>query len=78
MKAQYVPKTDQQRLGYLIEEAGEVLAAAGKTVRWGMESTNPELPADEQETNADWLYRECQDLKRAIGMVEEMIRRRHA
>lgn len=54
---QYEPKTFEQTLGYLIEEAGEVLPAAGKTLRWGHESVNPELPPEEQETNAAWLKR---------------------
>jgi len=43
MKPQYEPKTTEQALGYLVEECGEVLAAVGKTQRWGLESTNPEL-----------------------------------
>lgn len=44
MKPQYQPKTLAQALGCLVEEAGEVLAAVGKTQRWGMESRNPEAP----------------------------------
>ena len=32
MNPRYEPKTLKQKLGYLVEEAGEVLAAAGK--RW--------------------------------------------
>ena len=42
MKAHYMPKTYEQHVAYLIEEAGEVIAAAGKLLRWGPESTNPE------------------------------------
>lgn len=79
MKAQYMPKTAKQKLGYLIEEAGEVLAAAGKSLRWGLDSTNPELKPGEPlygETNEEWLYRELQDLKRAIGLVEVFIGQR--
>ena len=34
MKPEYEPKDTLQKLGYLIEECGEVLAAAGKSVRW--------------------------------------------
>ncbi len=71
MNPDYVPKTLEQKLGYLIEECGEVLAAAGKTTRWGRESVNPELPKEEQETNADWLLREMRDLERAIKFVRE-------
>jgi NTP pyrophosphatase (non-canonical NTP hydrolase) len=71
MKPEYMPKNPQQRLGYLIEEAGEVLAAAGKTLRWGYESSNPELMPEERETNRAWLKRELKDLKRAISIVEQ-------
>ena len=74
MKAQYKPETLDQKLGYLVEEAGEVLAAAGKSIRWGLESVNPELPVEDQETNADWLWRELKDLKRAIRFIEEELK----
>ena len=73
MKPEYKPKTIEQKLGYLIEECGEVLAAAGKTIRWGLNSVNPELPPDEAETNSEWIIRELKDLKRAIKFVEESI-----
>ena len=73
MNPRYEPKTDAQKLGYLIEESGEVLAAAGKSVRWGLDSCNPELPVNERESNADWLLREIADLERAIGYVREML-----
>jgi NTP pyrophosphatase (non-canonical NTP hydrolase) len=71
MKAAYEPKTWEQKLGYLVEEAGEVLAAAGKTLRWGRLSVNPELPPQQQETNIDWLIRELADLERAIYYVRQ-------
>lgn len=70
MDEQYRPRTFEQKMGYLVEEAGEVLAAAGKTQRWGLRSVNPELPPEEQETNRDWLLRELKDLRRAIDFVE--------
>lgn len=69
MNPRYEPKTFAQKLGYLVEEAGEVLAAVGKTQRWGALSFNPELPPSEQETNIVWLQRELTDLKRAIDYV---------
>lgn len=65
----YVPRTPVQKLGYLVEESGEVLAAAGKALRFGLDSTNVELPQEEQETNRDWLRREIVDLQRAIDYV---------
>ena len=73
MKPQYEPTTLEQKLGYLVEECGEVMAAVGKSIRWGIESFNPELPAEERETNRDWILRELQDLKGAISRVEKRL-----
>lgn len=73
MKPEYEPRNLQQKLGYLIEECGEVLAAAGKTIRWGLHSSNPELPTEQRETNAAWLLREIADLKRAIAFAETAV-----
>lgn len=70
MKPQYKPKSRWEKIGWLIEECGEVLAPAGKSVRYGLESFNPELPEDERETNRAWLLREIKDLKEAIRVVE--------
>ncbi|MGH2343402.1 hypothetical protein ACRC7T_18205 [Segnochrobactraceae bacterium EtOH-i3] len=53
-------------LSHLIEEAGEALAAAGKLQRWGAESVNPLLAAEQQERNIDWLMRELSDVEEAI------------
>lgn len=69
MKEEYKPRTREQKLGYLMEECGEVLAAAGKLLRWGPDSVNPELPPEAQETNRDWLMRELHDLERAIRFI---------
>ena len=69
----YAPKNDMQKLAHLIEECGEVLAAAGKTLRWGLDSVNPELPQENQETNRDWLLRELLDLDIAITNVRAML-----
>jgi NTP pyrophosphatase (non-canonical NTP hydrolase) len=76
MKPQYEPKTLEQKLGYLVEECGEVLHAVGKTLRWGLDSTNPELPVDQRETNAAWLLRELLDLKGAVERAEKELRAR--
>jgi hypothetical protein len=58
-------------LAHVVEECGEVLAAAGKCQRWGLESVNPELPPAEQETNRDWLIRELDDLEGAIARLRK-------
>lgn len=72
MKPEYRPKTIDQKLGYLVEECGEVLAAVGKTQRWGLDSFNPE-PGASRETNREWILRELPDLERAIKYVREAI-----
>ena len=62
-------------LAHAIEEAGEFLAAAGKTLRWGRQSVNPELPPEQQETNGDWLHREMSDLQGALARLNvELLR----
>lgn len=67
----YRPNTLQQKLAYLVEECGEVMAAAGKTLRHGLNSYNPELHVEDQETNRNWLLRELKDVKAAIEIVED-------
>lgn len=63
----------EKKMGYLVEECGEVLQAVGKSQRWGLESVNPELPPEQQETNRKWLLRELKDLEHAIGLVKRML-----
>jgi NTP pyrophosphatase (non-canonical NTP hydrolase) len=75
MKPQYEPKTVDQALGYLVEECGEVLAAVGKTQRWGLASVNPDLPVEKQETNRDWILRELEDLSGAIDRARTFLTR---
>lgn len=66
-------KTVLQKLGHVVEECGELSAAAGKTIRWGLDSWNPELPPEQRETNRDWLLREMRDLRRAMDRLEKSI-----
>lgn len=56
--------------GKAIEELGELQAALGKSLRWGWESYNPELPCEQQETNAGWAYREMFDVRHALDNLE--------
>lgn len=56
-------------LHHAVEEAGEFLAAAGKTMRWGRDSVNPEIPEADRETNEQWLLRELIDLRGAIDRL---------
>lgn len=70
MKSCYKPTNEQQYLGYLVEECGEVMSAVGKSQRWGLESFNPEIPEDDAEKIFEWILRELKDLRRAIKFVE--------
>lgn len=72
MKPEYVPKTLEAALGKLVEEAGEVLAAVGKSQRWGLWSSNPE-PDTDGELNIDWILREVVDLTEAIYIAREFL-----
>jgi hypothetical protein len=56
--------------GKAIEELGELQAALGKSLRWGWLSVNPELPREQQETNARWIYREIADVREALDNLE--------
>jgi len=57
-------------MGKAIEEAGELLAALGKTQRWGWQSSNPELPPEQRETNEAWVRREIADVRGALDNLE--------
>ena len=59
-------------LGKFVEECGEALAAAGKTIRFGLNSVNPLLDHDHQERNEEWLFREIADLEEAIVTIDAM------
>jgi hypothetical protein len=59
---------NDEDLGVLIEECGEVLKAAGKAVRFGLSKRNP-LPGASRETNEQWLEREIADLQYAISRL---------
>lgn len=57
-------------VGKAIEEAGEFLAALGKSQRWGWYSFNPELHYTKRETNEAWVRREIADLRGALDNLE--------
>ncbi len=69
----YIRSDLHSLLGHLVEECAEVLAAVGKTQRFGLMSINPELGVDHpyfQERNHEWLQREMDDLRGSIGRFE--------
>ena len=59
--------------GKAVEEAGEFLAAMGKTIRWGWNSYNPELRPADRELNYQWVRREMADLRGALDNLEREI-----
>lgn len=65
-------KNKGNELGHFIEECGEALAAAGKSVRFGLDSCNPE-PDATSESNRNWLEREIRDLEYAIARLKVIL-----
>jgi hypothetical protein len=63
-------------VGKVIEEAGELQAALGKTLRWGWDSYNPELPLQQRESNESWVRREIVDVREALNNLENELARR--
>lgn len=57
-------------VGKAVEELGELQAAIGKTLRWGWNSVNPELPPAEREANQVWVRREIADVRHALDNLE--------
>ena len=55
--------------GWMVEELCELGAALGKSIRWGWDSTNPELPLS-GETNESWVRREMADVRAALDNLE--------
>lgn len=76
-KSIYIRKDFIGSLYHIIEECGELCAAAGKTLRWGPMSVNPELPPAEQETNLVWLRRELKDVREAAERLEAAIEKEY-
>lgn len=69
----YIRNDFRSIVAHLIEELGEATAAAGKTVRWGPYSVNPEIPVHSQETNIVWLQRELDDVEGVIKRLRDCI-----
>jgi len=72
MDRRYKPNTMESKIGWLVEECGELQAALGKTIRHGLGSYNPE-PGASGERNAEWILREMKDVERAIKLLREAI-----
>lgn len=59
-----------EELGELQSALGKLQAALGKSIRWGWESTNPELPPAERVTNVAWVRDEMRDVRGALDNLE--------
>lgn len=73
MNPKFLKNDPASLLSKVVEEAGEVLAAIGKTQIFGFDSYNPYLPPHERETNEDWIMRELKDLKFHIERLENHV-----
>lgn len=65
----------QSELAKTQNDLGKLQAALGKTLRWGWEGVNPELPPSEQESNLLWVRRELQSVRLRLnepGVAREM------
>ena len=58
-------------VGKAVEELGELQSALGKTLRWGWQSYNPELPPARRERNEAWVRREIADVRGALDNLEK-------
>ena len=58
-------------VGKTVEECGELCAALGKTIRWGWNSYNPELPSDKRVFNIDWVRAEMNDVREALDNLKK-------
>lgn len=67
----FVKTGREQAKDRLIEECGELVAALGKTGRFGWASYNPLLPLEERELNIDWVRREMNDVRLALDAMEK-------
>jgi hypothetical protein len=63
----YIRNDISSILAHMVEECGEVIAALGKTLRWGPNSFDPTVPVDLRERNYEWVLRELDDLESVIA-----------
>lgn len=69
----FAPKTVKQKLSHLTEECAEVILEIAKAQRFGLDSKNPLLPPEQQETNRAAILREIADLENACAKVKQAI-----
>lgn len=64
------------RVAFEVKEAaaGDPPISRHDCIVWALTCYNPELPADERESNRDWILREIADLELAILAVKTALR----
>jgi hypothetical protein len=60
----YKPNSEEEAIGWLLEESAEVIVAIGRCMRFGIENVHERRP------NREWLMAEIGDLKKAIVEAE--------
>ncbi len=82
MDNRFITQNLDDNLAHLSEECGELIielarliAAIGKTQRFGVESVNPLLANADQETNKDWIRREMRDVEEGMNRVRAALQR---
>lgn len=73
MHGRFLQEGFDKQLAHLVEEAGEVISAAGKTQRFGPHSVDPTIPEYQRVTNLHWLMNELDDLEKAIIRLRQTI-----
>lgn len=64
-----------EELDEFLADAGPLLAALGKTGRWGLDSTDPTIPPEQRETNRAWVRRALAKAKTELPDVIKAIER---
>lgn len=64
-----------EEVGEAMKDLGDLLAALGKTGRWGLHSVDPTVPPDKQETNRAWVRRALAKAKVELEDVLQTIER---
>lgn len=68
MKPEWMPKTREEALAYLVEECGEVLQVVGKIGRFVIDNAHPDAL---NVTNRELLFYELCDLEYAIKLARD-------
>jgi phosphoribosyl-ATP pyrophosphohydrolase len=58
----FLKNDEKALLAQVVEEAGEVVAAIGKTIKWDFNLLGNDPTIECGEKNYEWIYRECVDL----------------